>query len=302
MCTLSACYLSHEVSSDAASGIADAGTDGPVADAGRCRRGAACDCRAASMLPAGTHWIGVSLERTSSNPFISPAHRVVLTRDAWVGTFEASAGCYQRCIEAGACTDPELPPGLADAPRWVFGDRYWEEARSADRPIAGVTWDQATEYCAWLGGRLPTNAEWEKLARGTDGRGVPWEPAPLDPALPPDPSALALCAHAHRPDFGCSGEADDGALVAIDSHPQGVGPFGHFHVIGNAAEWVADTVAPYRAEDAVDPLDDVPGDERVIRSLFQGGWIRDSFDDFPSNRVPIGVRCAFDVEPEPLLR
>lgn len=295
------CHLSHELSgSDAGLRPRDGGVDARIVDAGACAAGAPCDCRAVRVLPAGTHWVGVASERTSSNPFISPVHRVTLTRDTWVGTYEASAGCYARCMDEGACSAPELL--ATDVPRWGFGERYWESERWADRPIGGLTWEQARAYCAWLGGRLPTNAEWEKLARGSDGRGLPWEPPPADPGWPPRPSGVSLCEHAHRPGFACTGELVPLSLAPIDSHPQGVGPYGHFHVIGNAPEWVADSVARYSAEDAVDPLDEIPGAGRIIRGVFDGGWIRDELERFAWDREPLGVRCAFDTEPMPLPR
>ncbi len=294
--TLSGCFLSHAPDRDPT--VSDAGTDANRPDAARCDRGAPCDCRAVRALPAGTHWVGVAPDRVFFNPYLSPAHRVVLTRTVWVGTTEATAGCYQGCIESGACTEPELVPRLSEAPRWTFGERYWENPRWSDHPIAGLTSEQAREYCAWLGGRLPTSAEWEKLARGEDGRAVPWAARPPDPTSPPAPTDLEE--HAYKPD-GPAGSMEP-MLLPVNSLPQGVGPYGHFHLIGNATEWVADSAATYSAGDQVDPLDDVPGADRVIRSNFEPAWARRTLEIFPVRQVPIGVRCAFDVEPEAMPR
>ena len=295
---VTACYAAHDRPPIGA--VADASISTPDAgasDAGACRAGSTCDCRAALLRPSGTHWVGVSTARAASNPYVSPIHQVTLTREVWVGTFEASAGCYRRCIDSGRCSEPRLPSGLADSPRWVFEDRYWESPTWADHPIAGLEWEQARAYCEWLGGRLPTSAEWEKLARGSDGRSVPWEDPPEDPGLPNSPSATALCAHSHHPAFACTGEVERASLLPIDAHPEGAGPYGHLNVIGNAAEWVADTLAPYEGSPRVDPLDDDGGSERVVRGIFEDGWIRATFESLPTNRVPIGVRCAFDAEP-----
>lgn len=300
---LGGCYQSHAVEDAGRRADGDPVGDGGLPDGHtghECAAGEPCDCRAASVLPSGTHWVGVAVDRPSSNPFISPAHRVILSRTAWIATFEASTACYVRCIDAGACAEPELPEGLEDSSGWIFGSGYWRDDRWHDHPIVGLTWAQAAAYCSWLGGRLPTNAEWEKLVRGEDGRAVPWEEPPVDPAWPSDPSGIALCEYAHRPSFACSSH-EPVTMVPIDSYGAGRGPYGHYNVVGNAAEWAADSLAVYDEDDRVDPLDDDASGERVIRSLFGPGWDRDTFEDFPRNHVPIGVRCAFDAEPAPFL-
>jgi iron(II)-dependent oxidoreductase len=91
----------------------------------------------------------------------------------------------------------------------------------ADHPATGLTREQAEACCAWLGGRLPTGAEWEAAARGTDGRPYPW-------------GETFYAEHCNCADSGW------GWTVPVDAHPSGAGPFGTEQQAGNVWEWVSD--------------------------------------------------------------
>jgi formylglycine-generating enzyme required for sulfatase activity len=280
----SGCPITNPVASDA-------GTDAPPVDAPACQQGQACDCRASSVLPAGTHWVGADY----GTGMIGPVHRVTLTRSVWVATYESSAGCYRACVESGACTTPQLTVG----PIWpALPDAYWRDPQFADLPIMGLAPEQADAYCAWLGGRLPTNAEWEKLARGEDGREMPWLSAPENPRFPGLPTRerdrALWCEHALGPI-----ECGEDLPAAVDTLAAGRGPYGHHHLVGNALEYVRDGLAAYSASDRVDPLDAPDSENRLVRSLFGYGYQRDAYL-FAGPTV--GVRCAFDTEPELLAR
>lgn len=265
----------------------DAGTDAPAIDARACIQGETCDCRASLLLPAGTHWVGAD----QSSRLVDPAHRVTLSRAIWAGAYEASAGCYRRCVDEGACSAPGVSP---TGPWPGLSDGYWREPTASDFPIIGLEPSQADAYCAWLGGRLLTNAEWEKLVRGEDGRDFPWLPAPSDPRFPEPTPYFDLCEYEAVPGPtvpGCGRPLPE----AIDSMPIGRGPYGHFHLIGNAREYVQDGVAPYSGEDTLDPLVPPIGLRRTVRSVSSAGYQRD-------DRGIVGVRCAFDTEPEMLSR
>jgi formylglycine-generating enzyme required for sulfatase activity len=234
----------------------------------------------------------------------------------WLGTFEATAGCYHRCVWEGACTEPRwAPEGPVDPHAYLGLERdYWIRPSNADLPIVDLTRAGAAEYCAWLGGRLPTDVEWEKAARGESGRAWPWQADPPHPTRPGDPieARTELCQHMHAfPDSGqapnCPGTA--AFVVRVTAFPEGVGPYGHLNLMGNAVEWVVDSAVPYAVsgeEARVDPpAAIVAGEAGVVRGLSsRASFFRQPEAptlDWPGPFFPVGVRCAFDVRPEPLL-
>ncbi len=291
-----ACAETHVRGDDAS--IPDAAE--PV-DARPCHPGEPCDCRATSLLPAGTHWVGVDFVQN----YVGPAHRVTLTRDVWIGTYEGSAGCYRRCFLEGACSEPE--ERYINYDRWDRPHDYWMDPAFADDPIAWLSPTEAEAYCAWLGGRLPTNAEYEKLIRGEDGRSLPWLPAPDDPRLPPEPGWEAYRGYAHQPSDPYSRRR---SLVPIDAYPEGRSPYGPYNVVGNVLEWVADDFLEFPGEgrmnlypggDETDPLM-TGSSNRLARSVYGYGWKVWDEEHLPAELEPPGVRCAFDEEPEMLAR
>ncbi len=122
-----------------------------------------------------------------------------------IDTHEVTNAAYARFVAATG----HAPPEFAD-----------DDALNApDQPVTGVTWDDASAYCAWAGGRLPTEAEWEKAARGTSGQAYAW-------GASYDPDAAHL-----------SGDLP----VPVASYPADRSPFGALDMGGNVSEWVADT-------------------------------------------------------------
>jgi formylglycine-generating enzyme required for sulfatase activity len=167
-----------------------------------------------------------------------PAHPVWLSAFA-IDRTEVTQGAYEACVAAGACAAPAIG---------------FDPARHGALPVTSIGWDAANRYCLWAGKRLPTEAEWEKAARGTDERRYPWGDAP--------PSC-------DRANF----EPCGGALRVAGSLPAGASVYGALDMAGNAEEWVNDWFDSgyYATAPPRDPPGPVPRSEHVVR----GGSYRD---------------------------
>ena len=171
----------------------------------------------------------------------------------------------------------------------------------ARHPATGLTWDEASDYCAASGKALPTEAQWEKAARG--GCELGSDPLACDPAdLRPYAwgSAAPDCTRANHQSGSMPGPASlcVGGTSPIDALPAGAGPYGHLNIAGNAWEWVADAYHPAVYTEAVrtDPGGPSDGPYRVMRG---GGWSTFGTNMRAANRFedlvlgsPTGVRCA----------
>nr|AYM52937.1 hypothetical protein [Jahnella sp. MSr9139] len=166
------------------------------------------------LVPAGPFVMGADAEGERDE---RPAHTVTLPA-FYLDELEVTNAAYARCVEAGRCKAPD--PRSADANHFGPDRRF----RGPRQPVSSIPWDSARDYCDMLGKRLPTEAEWEKAARGEDGRRYPWGSEPPDAA---------------RAVFGASVTAD------VGTHPQGRGPYGHLDLTGNVWEWVADVYDPH---------------------------------------------------------
>jgi formylglycine-generating enzyme required for sulfatase activity len=183
-------------------------------------------------VPEGEFLMG-SADDDPGTSGASPQHTVYL-ESFWIDKTEVTNAQYGKCIEAGACEEPGC---------WDM-----ESYNAPDQPVVCVTWHQAQAYATWLGGRLPTEAEWEKAARGTDGRIYPWGNSP------PDCSKATYRFCADRP-------------LPVGSLPDAASPYGALDMAGNAAEWVADwfQVDYYSQSPSVNPQGPGFGLARVVR-------------------------------------
>jgi|HubBroStandDraft_6_1064221.scaffolds.fasta_scaffold199251_1 sulfatase modifying factor 1 len=221
---------------------------------------------------------------------------------------EVSVADYRACVAAGAC---ELDPLIAG------DDRYIRDAW----PLVDVTWDESQRYCRWRGGRLPTEAEWERAARGDDRRRWPWgdadRPGDFNHGMARVPAMRELDRVAIGVPLQFLGDADpsDGTplIAPPGSYAWGEGPFGTRDQAGNVAEWTADALgigptntdlgSGYAGLPSVNPRRDGRASEpRVVRG---GSWRQPAFlarsnvrDPYNILYVPdgrfthIGFRCA----------
>ena len=182
-----------------------------------------------------------------------PQHTIYLSA-FWMDQTEVTNEQYAGCVAAGACP----------------ASRYADdgEFNGADQPVVGVSWHDAKAYCEWTGKQLPTEAQWEKAARGTDGRKYPWGDTF-------DGSKLNFC------DVNCEfdwkdNDANDGYpyTAPVGSYPAGASPYGALDMAGNVWEWCTDWYDAnyYTNSPGRDPQGPDSGNYRVVRG---GSWYFD---------------------------
>lgn len=205
-----------------------------------------------------------------------PVHQVDL--DAfYIDTYEVTNALYKACEEEGGCDPPRSP---------ISNQRldYYGNPEFDNYPVIQVNWNQAKTYCEWRGARLPTEAEWEKAARGTDGRVYPWGNE-LDDSF--------ANFHWHLSD-----------TTAVGSYESGKSPYGAYDMAGNVWEWVNSLHEsyPYAADDGRESASSAG--PRVMRG---GSWGQDgdnsisasyrmAYDPSHTN-IDLGFRCAMDANP-----
>jgi sulfatase modifying factor 1 len=185
------------------------------------------------LVPAGAFWMGG--DRHGDNE--KPRHEVTL--DAfYIDKYEVTNALYRTFMRATRGTTGRF---------WAW---VYSTSNDAKQPVVSVSWDDADAYCRWAGKRLPTEAEWEKAARGTDGREYPW----------------GNQWEAGRANVSWLGLAD------VGSYPTGASPYGVHDMAGNVWEWVADRYAEdyYKGSPRRNPQGPDAGTSRVLRG---GSWM-----------------------------
>lgn len=223
------------------------------------------------FVPASSFIMGSDYEEEREKP----QHTVWLD-DYWIDTYEVTNAQYAMCVSAGACNAPDYRNSLTQ-------DRYYGNTSFDNYPVIFVSWYDASDYCGWVGGRLPTEAEWEKAARGDqDARRFPW-------------GNDFASNYANLCDRNCTmswknNSYDDSYIdtAPITSFPDGVSQFGAMNMAGNICEWVADWYKAdyfYNKQDWSEPIGPSSGSTRVIKG---GSW----YDDTDILRV--SARYGFD--------
>ena len=266
--------------------------------------GAVCE-EEMCLVPAGSFMMGCDADSRDS---CYPQHKVTL--DAFLmDRTEVTYDAFMSCVDAGVCSH-HMDDNTCGFVReyvsilgWETGDPRGEDDglgiagptyRQAGIPMVCVTWEQARQYCEWAGKRLPTEAEWEKAARGTDERTYPWgNKAP----------SCDLALFCHNGQDNCGGIDPD---KVCGRSPSGDSPYGLCDMAGNVREWVSDWLALdyYHHSPTENPLGPDDDTSKVVR----GGGIWDVGGNIASyaraGSEPtrsynwLGFRCAKSVVSE----
>jgi len=261
------------------------------------------------LVPAGEFWMGSTREevdrvieecKKAGQPEASckdwnerelPQRRVTL--DAfYIDRYEVTNALFARFVTAQGYRTTAEREGHGWA--WQQKDGKWQwmkvdgaawrtpnglgTSAPSNHPVVQVSWHDVEAYCKWAGKRLPTEAEWEKAARGTDGRRYPWSET-WDPAK-------------------ANGDMTVKTTTPVGSYPRGVSPYGVHDMAGNVWEWVQDWYGPYPSGTVRNPSGPTSGQWRVVRG---GSWGSDprhlrsadrSWPDPSYRDGSRGFRCA----------
>ncbi|MBI3270017.1 MAG: SUMF1/EgtB/PvdO family nonheme iron enzyme [Planctomycetes bacterium] len=211
------------------------------------------------LVPAGEFFLGSDRAHGDERP-----RHIVRLNAYFIGRNPVTNAQFERFVKATGYSE------------WPGGGKRFD---APNQPVVTVSWADARAYCEWAGVRLPTEAEWEKAARGTDDREYPWGNEPPTERLA---------------NFGMN----VGNTTPIGSYPEGASPYGCLDMAGNVWEWCSSLYRPYRY-DAADGREDPTADgARVLRG---GAWVSDRMvvraayrnDDGPGYRVDfVGFRVV----------
>jgi formylglycine-generating enzyme required for sulfatase activity len=229
------------------------------------------------LIRAGAFWMG----RDGGPPEEAPLHRVFVT-DFWIDRHKVTNAEFAEFLDAEGVrsrdgerrfddddADARIhrvavePTSRAERRRAV---RWRPDAGFERHPVVEVSWFGARDYCRWKGRRLPTEAEWEKAARGDDRRPYPWGAAPPSPEL---------AVYGRR--YNDTAPADRG--------PRGASPYGVEDMVGNLREWTATALRPYPYKEA-DERGQWSGEGRVV--------VRGASHDDPVEELSLTRRRSYD--------
>jgi sulfatase modifying factor 1 len=238
------------------------------------------------LIPAGDFLMGTAISNRDGGLDEYPQRTIFLSA-FYIDVYEVTNGRYLSFIQA---TGHRLPENPRDKTLTLWKASSVPDSFK-DHPVVNVDWHDATAYCAWAGKRLPTEAQWERAARGPHGRRFPWGDS--------EPTQL-LANYLNRWRNGA-------ALEPVGSHPQGVSAEGVQDLQGNVWEWVSDWYDShyYQHGPSRNPQGPADGTRRVIRG---SGWESEApllrsahrLSSDPKNRNhTLGFRCAMDAVPAP---
>ena len=244
------------------------------------------------LVPAGEFTMGVDADVASTECqkftsvisscnrdfFIKLAPHKVTLSDFYMDTYEVTNAAYKRCVDTDKCA----PPTQSDSNTRSV---YYGKPEFDEYPVIYVDWSMAKTYCEWRGARLPTEAEWEKAARGTDGRAYPWGEG-------------ISCDKANYRSY--EGNNCVYETTKVGSYLDDASPYGIYDMAGNVHEWVNDWYEEkyYQSSPSSNPLGPDSGEFHVLRG---GSWRNDESYVYSASRVgteptattnSIGFRCA----------
>ena len=237
-------------------------------------------------VSAGDFMIGINPETDDGydNYDDEKPYRKIYIDKFYIDKYEATVEDYKECVKARECKKlPTYQGRLGRVCNWQHKDRL-------NHPINCLSWEDADKLCKWAGKQLPTEAEWEKAARGVDGRKFPWG------------NQDATCEYASFHEKDSIGSADwgcgTGITSPVGSMPKGVSPYGAMDMIGNANEWVSGWYFDdyYRKAPRKNP----PGAKSGLSRIARGGAFNDrayAIRVTYRNAYPVadqypGVRCV----------
>ncbi len=259
---------------------------------GKCKVKGGCwpNCGDEVLVPAGSFWMGCNQAvDTQCESDEKPYHEVFLD-GYYLDRTEVTVDAYGACVTAGVCTAPGTGSSYCN----------WDKMGKGDHPVNCISWFQAKQYCEWAGKRLPTEAEWEKGARGgcelnggaaecqSQSRKYPWG------------NETATCEYAVMAETTESGCGTDSTMSVCSKSPAGDSPYGLCDMAGNVREWTSDWFdsAYYTISPTNNPTGPSEGSARTLRGGSMHAYhtaIRLAYRYFsaPSEGVDyIGVRCA----------
>ncbi|MCJ7435410.1 MAG: SUMF1/EgtB/PvdO family nonheme iron enzyme, partial [Anaerolineales bacterium] len=232
------------------------------------------------IVPAGEFKMGSDSYKADEKP----AHTVYLDT-YYIDKYKVTNTFYKTCVDASVCAPPKYMNSY-------LRPTYYGDPKYDNYPFIAADWYAAKTYCEWRGARLPTEAEWEKAARGTDQRTYPWGEG-IDQS---------------RANYNNNNETDYvGDTSKVDGYTSGVSPYGAYDMAGNVWEWVADLYDENYYSSLLgttkNPLGPTVGEFRVVRG---GSWnsnsysLRSSYRSWlnPANAtIYVSFRCARPANP-----